>query len=491
MFFTQFTHFRFGNTCNRSQTGIGETFTFQGTQEIVAQAIQTQFCHLLFQLYQLFNLYQEPAVDIGQSKDIFHGHTHTEGISDVPDTFSTCIFQFTADNGQRFRILWIHFWIEAICAHFQATQCFLHGFLQSATNRHYFTNRFHLCGQTVVSTGKFLEVKARNFGDNIVNGWFERCRRQATGDIVGQFIQGKAHSQFRGNFCNREASGFRCQRRRTGYTWVHLDNNQTTVFRVNRKLYVGTTGFHADFTQYRQRGVTHDLIFFISQGLCWRNGDGVTGVDTHRIEVFDGADDNAVVVFITHNFHFVLFPANQRFINQQLIGWGQIQAAFTDFFELFAVIRDTTTGAAHSKGRTDNTWEANISRYSQCFFHGMCDTGTSGIQTDFFHCFIEALTVFCFINGIGGSTDHGDTELFQYTTAFQFQCAVQCGLATHSWQYCIRALFFDNFAHNFPVDWLDVSRIRHFRVGHNGCRVGVNQDNAVTLFTQRFTRLRT
>ncbi|CAH0257377.1 hypothetical protein SRABI106_02743 [Rahnella aquatilis] len=72
-------------------------------------------------------------------------------------------------------------------------------------------------------------------------------------------------------------------------------------------------------------------------------------MDAHRIEVFNGADDDAVVVFITHHFHLVLFPANQRLINQQLFGRGKIQPAFANLFELFTVVRNTATGAAHSE----------------------------------------------------------------------------------------------------------------------------------------------
>lgn len=121
----------------------------------------------------------------------------------------------------------------------------------------------------------------------------------------------------------------------------------------------------------------------------------------------------------------------------------------------------------------------------------MRNAGTRGVETDFLHCFIEALTIFRFINGIGGSADHGDAEFSQHALAFQLQRTVERGLTAHRRQYRIRALFFYDFAHHFPVDRLDVGGIGHFRVGHNGCRVGVDQDDAVTLFAQRLTRLRT
>ena len=40
-----------------------------------------------------------------------------------------------------------------------------------ATNRHHFANRFHLSGQTVVSTSEFFEVEARNFSNHIGHGF--------------------------------------------------------------------------------------------------------------------------------------------------------------------------------------------------------------------------------------------------------------------------------------------------------------------------------
>ena len=35
---------------------------------------------------------------------------------------------------------------------------------------------------------------------------------------------------------------------------------------------------------------------------------------THGIKVFNRTDNDTVVVFISHNFHFVFFPTNQRFV---------------------------------------------------------------------------------------------------------------------------------------------------------------------------------
>ena len=365
----------------------------------------------------------------------------------------------------------------------------MQGFLLRAANRHHFTDRFHLGGQAVVGADEFFEVEARDFGHDVVDGRLKRRRGAAAGDIVHQLIKGVTNRQLRRHFSDREAGGFRGQRRGAGDARVHFDNDQATIFRVHRELNVGTAGLNADFTQYRHRGVTHDLVFFIGQGLRRRNGDGVTGMDAHGVKVFDRADDDTVVVFITHHFHLVLFPANQRFINQQFIGWGEIQPALANLFELFAVIGDTAAGAAHGKGGTDDAWEANVSGNRQRFFHSMRDTGTRGVEADFLHRHVETAAVFGFINRIGGRANHGHAEFFKHALTLQLQRAVQRRLAAHGRQNRIRTLFLNNLAHHFPVNRLDVGGIGHFRVGHDGSRVRVHQNDAVTLFAQRFTRL--
>ncbi|CSB81175.1 Uncharacterised protein [Vibrio cholerae] len=51
---------------------------------------------------------------------------------------------------------------------------------------------------------------------------------------------------------------------------------------------------------------------------------------------------------------------------------------------------------------------------------------------------------------------------------FQCQRTVQRSLAAHGGQNRIWALFFDDLTHHFPMDWLDVSRISHFWVSHDG-----------------------
>ena len=63
------------------------------------------------------------------------------------------------------------------------------------------------------------------------------------------------------------------------------------------------------------------------------------------------ADDDAVVVFIPHNFHLVLFPTQQRLIDEQLMVVGELESAGTDLLELLLVVRHAAAGAAHKNLR--------------------------------------------------------------------------------------------------------------------------------------------
>ena len=102
----------------------------------------------------------------------------------------------------------------------------------------------------------------------------------------------------------------------------------------------------------------------------------------HRIEVLNGTDNDAVIILIPHHFHFILFPANQRLINQQLISRREVQASLTDLHKLFAIVGNPTATAAKRKGRADNRREANPGQNIQRFVQGMCNFSARCLKTN-------------------------------------------------------------------------------------------------------------
>ena len=171
--------------------------------------------------------------------------------------------------------------------------------------------------------GEFFEGKPRYLGDNIVNAGFKGSRRNSAGYVVLQFIKSVTHREFCGDFCNRESRRLRGQSRRARYARVHFNHHHPTIVWINAKLNIGSASLNTDFAKYGDRCVTQNLIFLIRQRLRRRDGNAVTCVNAHRIDVFNGADNDAIVSFVSHHLHLELFPTKQRLINQQFAGGGK------------------------------------------------------------------------------------------------------------------------------------------------------------------------
>ncbi len=199
--------------------------------------------------------------------------------------------------------------VETIDANFQPAQRLLQRFLKGAADRHDFADRFHLGGQSRIGLGKFLKIEAWHLGHDVVDTRFERGRGAPASNLVLQLIQGVAHRQFGRDLGNRETGGLGRQGRRTGNPGIHLNDDHAPIIGVDGKLDVRAPSIDANLAQHRQRGITHDLIFFVGQGLGWGDGNRVAGMHAHRIEVFNGANDNTVIGPVTDHLHFELFPA--------------------------------------------------------------------------------------------------------------------------------------------------------------------------------------
>ena len=78
--------------------------------------------------------------------------------------------------------------------------------------------------------------------------------------------------------------------------------------------------------------------------------------------------------------------------------------------------------------------------------------------------------------------DHLDAVFFQHAVLGQIERAVQRGLPAHGGQQRVGAFLRDDLRDHLPGDRLDVGRIRHVRVGHDGGRIGVDQNDPVALF---------
>ena len=111
------------------------------------------------------------------------------------------------------------------------------------------------------------------------------------------------------------------------------------------------------------------------------------------------------------------------------------------------------------------------------------------LEPDLAHGVAEQLTVFGHVDGFARGRDQLDAMAREHAFAHQVERGVQRGLATHGGQQRVRLFLLDDARQRAPVDRLDVDRVGHLRVGHDGGRVRVHEDDPVTLLAQRLAGL--
>ena len=210
---------------------------------------------------------------------------------------------------------------------------------------------------------------------------------------------------------------------------------------------------------------------------------------THGVQVFNRADDDAVVGLVAHHLHLEFFPAQQRLFDEQLFRGRSLQAALANGLEFFGVIGNASAGSAQGETGADHGRKPQIFLRNPSLVHAVGDSGTGRPQADLGHRVFELEPVFGFVDGLGRRTDQLDLVFFQHAVVPQIECAVERRLAAHGRQNRIGPLFGNNFFHRLPGDRLDVGHIGGSRVGHDGGRIAVDQDDLVTFLAQSFAGL--
>ena len=264
----------------------------------------------------------------------------------------------------------------------------------------------------------------------------------------------------------------------------------------------------------------------------------------HRVDILDGADDDAVVVLVADDLHLVLLPAEHRLLDQHLTGGRGVEPALDDLEELLAVIGDAAAGAAQREGGADDGGKADVlhplERLDQAFLdiapaplalvsrpvrleveHGFRTRLRIGIlrldardlflvglpvgalqrggvgeprawclEPDRVHGLTEQLAVLGLVDHVGLGADHLHAEMVQHAGAVQAERGVEPGLPAHGWQQRVWPLLFDDLGDDVRRDGLDIGGVGELRVRHDRGRVRVHQHDPVALVLERLAGLR-
>ena len=214
-------------------------------------------------------------------------------------------------------------------------------------------------------------------------------------------------------------------------------------------------------------GVAHPLVFLVGQRLRRRDRDRVAGVDAHRVEVLDRADDDEVVRLVAHDLQLELLPADQALLDQELAGRREVEAALADLLELVAVVGDAAAGAAEREARPQDAREADARRCSarsalhrERLVERVRDARLGRrrrpmpVIASLNLCRSSAFSI-AFVVG----ADHLDAVLLQHAVLVQVQRAVERRLAAQRRQERVGPLLGDDLLDDLPGDRLDVGAV--------------------------------
>ena len=164
----------FGGPGQHREPGIGKAHALQRAH---AECMRGKPIRLDpgFHLDDAAHLGEKPRIDLARGEDLVIRPAEPHRLPDLKDAIRRRRAKCCAD-----RVLVVAAaepfdldFVEAGQSRLQAAQRLLQALLEGAADRHHLADRFHRGGQRGRGAGEFLERKARNFDDDVVDGRLE------------------------------------------------------------------------------------------------------------------------------------------------------------------------------------------------------------------------------------------------------------------------------------------------------------------------------
>ena len=198
--------------------------------------------------------------------------------------------------------------------------------LEIITDTHDLPGRLHLRGQRSLGADELIERKSRQLDDHIVQHRLE-AGISLLCDGVLDLIQCVSKSDLRRHLGNGVACRLGSQSGRTAHTRIDFNDTVFKCLRVQGVLHV-TSACDVQLTDDIQRGGTKHLVLLVSQCLRRSHNNAVSGMHTHRINIFHVTNRDAVALAVTHHLVFDLFPSRDTALYEHLSYTGETQTVF-------------------------------------------------------------------------------------------------------------------------------------------------------------------
>ena len=169
---------------------------------------------------------------------------------------------------------------------------------------------------------------------------------------------------------------------------------------------------------------------------------------------------------------------------------AHLEAAIDELAELFDVVRDAAADAAHRERRPDDGRKAGRLDDARRLVDRTGKAARRRLDADLLHRVAEQQSIFAKLDGVDVGADQLHVVLVEHAGIVQRHGEIEGRLPADGRQNRVGALLFDDLGDRFDGERLDVGAIGHLRVGHDGRRIAVDEDDVEPLGAQRLARLR-
>ena len=113
-------------------------------------------------------------------------------------------------------------------------------------------------------------------------------------------------------------------------------------------------------------------------------------MNSHGIEVFNRANEDALILEIAHDLHFVLLPSQQALFDKNLPHRRGIQTLADHFVEFLSIVGNSATRTTKSERRPNDKGEvSHFLKAGLRLFQSINSYGFCHIETNFDHGLLE------------------------------------------------------------------------------------------------------
>ena len=150
---------------------------------------------------------------------------------------------------------------------------------------------------------------------------------------------------------------------------------------------------------------------------------------------------------------------------------------------------DAAAGTAKGKARAQHAGIAHALGDGLGVGNAVGIARARDLQADLGHGLIKEFTVLAALDSGQVAADHLDAILVERAVFCQLNGGIQTGLAAQRGQQRVRVLFLDHALDKLGGDGLDIGAVGKTRVGHDGRRVGVDQDDIKAILLEHLAGL--